>query len=163
MFELLTSKLAMMIAVMIILSSILAIFTLQREDAKDMELRNTADKVSGAVDDLNSLLGETKVNVTFDSEKEGFYVDPVVLGKNYEITITRYEVVITQDGRKFISDFIVPIHLWRPDSNTYNLTQIEDSDAENMRLEFVSGEDFIMERALLDIEGEYEYKTFVYL
>ena len=163
MLDFVTSKIAMMIAAIVILTSVIGIYALQREQTKDLELWNIADKIAGAIDNINNLQGETKVNVTFDIGKEGIYIEPTVNGKNYEILISQYKVIITQEKRRSISNLVISMHLWAPLSNAYNLTQIEDIDEVNRTLEFVSGEDFKIERKLVEISGENEYRTFVYM
>ncbi len=163
MFDLLTSKLAMMIAAIVILTSVLGIFAYQREQAKDLELRNIADKISKAIDEYNTLLGESKVNVTFHREEDGIYVKPKVDGKNYDILITKYKVIISQEARRFYSNFARPIHLWVPKSSAYNQTEIQECDSEFKILQLVSGPNFKIERKLLEISSEREYETFVYV
>ena len=163
MLDFITSKIAMMIAAIIILTSALGIYALQREQTKDLKLNNIADKIAGAIENINTLQGETKVNITFDKGKEGIYIDPTVNGKNYEILISQYKIMITQEERRAISNFVIQIHLWLPLSNAYNLTEIEDIDESNRTLEFLSGEDFKIQRKLVEINGENEYRTFVYM
>lgn len=163
MLEFITSKIAMMIAAIIILTSVIGVYALQREQAKDLELQNIADKITGAIDNVNTIQGETKINVTFDRGEEGVYVKPLVNGKNYEIMITNYKVIITQSSRRATSNFLGSIHLWAPLSYSYNLTQIKDNDKANRTLEFVSGDDFKIERKSMQINGENEYGTFVYI
>jgi hypothetical protein len=161
--DLLTSKLAMMIAALIILTSVLGIYAYQREQAKDLELRNIADTISGAIDDFNALLGESKVNVTFDRDGQGIYIQPKVDGKSYDILITKYKVIISQESRRFYSNYAGSIHLWIPQSDSYNQTEIEDCDSEFKMLELVSGDTFQIERKLLEIDNEKEYGTFIYV
>lgn len=153
----------MMIAAIIILTSVLGIYAYQREQAKDLELRNIADKISGAIDEYNTLSGESKVNVTFDRDKDGIYVQPKVDGKSYDILITKYKVIVSQESRRFFSNFVVPIHLWIPQLSSYNQTQIEECDSEFKTLQLVSGDNFKIERKLLKISSEREYETFVYV
>ncbi len=71
--------------------------------------------------------------------------------------------MITQEKRRAISNFVVSIHLWAPLSNAYNTTQIEENDETNKTLELLSGEDFKIERKLVEIDGGNEYRTFVYI
>jgi len=163
MLELVTSKIAMMMAAIIILASVLGIYAIQRNQAIELELKNIADKISGTIKNLNDLQGETKVIVAFDEGDGDVYVKPYIDGKRYEIMITSNKVFITQDDRHYISDFTGLIHLWVPLSNTYNQTQIQYLDDENRKLEFESGQDFEIERKFVEIGGEDKYMTFVYL
>jgi hypothetical protein len=161
--DFITSKIAMMIAAVIILTAVLGIFTMQREDAKDLELRNIADKISQTVNGLNTVLGETKETITFTKGEDGVFLNPKVDGKTYEILITRYEVIVKHKGKNFLSDFTVNIHLWEPENIAYNLTHLQRKDEENTELEFISGTDFEIQRKLIEIDGEKGYMTFVYL
>lgn len=163
MLDFVTSKIAMMIAAIVILTSVIGIYALQRGQTKDLELRNISDKIAEAIGNINNLQGETKINVTFDRGEEGICIEPTVNGKNYEILISQYKVMITQEKRRAISNFVVSIHLWVPLSNAYNTTQIEDNDETNKTLGLVSGEDFKIERKLVEISGENDYRTFVYM
>jgi hypothetical protein len=162
MLELVTSKIAMMIAAIIILTSILAVYALQRDSGKDLELQNMADKIAGAIDDLNTLSGETIVNLTFERKKEGIYVRPTLEGESYDIMISRYRVFITQDSRRGIGNLIAPVHTWKPLGNSYNQTNLDSIDRENKTLEITSGEDFKIQRKLVEVSGESQYLTFVY-
>ncbi len=163
MLDFVMSKIAMMIAAIVILTSVLGFFYFQREEAKDLELENIAEKFTDAVNNINSLQGETVVNVTFDEGKEGIYVRPNVNGNNYEILMSRSNIIITQEKRRASDNFITPVHLWEPENKAYNQTQIEQKDDDNKKLEFVSGQDFKIERKFLEISGENEYMTFVYI
>ena len=163
MLDFVTSKIAMMIAAIIILTSVIGFYALQREQAKDMELQNIADKIAEAIHDVNIIQGETKVNVTFNRENEGVYVKPLVNGKSYETMITQNKVIITQNGRRSISNFVVSVHLWVPIFNAYNQTQIEEIDEANKTLELQAGEDFIIERKSIEVSGVNEYITFIYV
>lgn len=163
MLDFVTSKIAMMIAAIIILTSVIGFYALQREQAKDMELQNIADKIAEAIHDVNIIQGETKVNVTFNRENEGVYVKPLVNGKSYETMITQNKVIITQNGKRSISNFVVSVHLWVPIFNAYNQTQIEEIDEANKTLELQAGEDFIIERKSIEVSGVNEYITFIYV
>jgi hypothetical protein len=161
--ELLTSKIAMMVAAIVILTSVLGIFSMQREDTKELELRNITDKITVTINNMNTIMGETKEIITFKEGEDGIFLKPKVDGKTYEITITRYEVIVRQDAKTFLRNFIEDIHLWVPEKTEYNSTQIQDINKENMKLDFISGADFVIQRKLIEIDGEKGYMTFVNL
>ena len=163
MIELLTSKIAMMIAAVIILTSVLGIFSMQREDAKELELRNVADEILGVINNMNTITGETKETITFKEGEDGIFVKPNVDGKTYEITITRFEVIIRQDGKTFLRNFVEDIHVWFPEKIAYTSTELQDLDKEHWILKLASGEDFVILRKMVEIGGEKGYMTFVYL
>jgi hypothetical protein len=163
MIDLITSKLAMMVAAIIILTTVLGVYAVQRDQGKDLELMNIVDTICGAVDDMNGIQGDTIFNMTFDRGSEGKFLEPLVDGKHYNILITSYEVVISQEDRHYEENFMAPIHLWKPQSNSFTSSQIHDSDVEHNELSFISGTDFTIERMRVVVGGENKYLTFVYL
>lgn len=160
--EFLTSKMAMMIAAIIILTSVLAVFTMMREDANDLKLRNCADTISSSINSMNSINGETRELITFQKGKEGIYLEPEVDGRGYEIRITRYKVMIKQEDNVFIEQFITAVHLWEPEKTAYDLMEFQDNDDRNPQLNIISKEDIVIERKLINLQGENGYMTFVY-
>jgi hypothetical protein len=136
---------------------------MQRDEAKDQELRNIALKLTDAISEMNSVLGETTLNVTFKEGNKDLFIPPTVDDKKYEIRITRYEVLIKQEDRINLESFIGNIHLWKPEKQLYEFTEIHDLDEKNKELRVVSYEDFGMERKEIVVDGEIEYMTFVYL
>lgn len=163
MLEFLTTKIAMMVAAAIILISVFGIFSMQREDAKELDLKNISHEISGAINNVNTIIGETRETVTFEEGEEGIYLKPRIEGKAYEIILTRYEVVIRQDDKTFLINLIEDIHLWFPERGIYTSSEIMDLDKEYWKLAFISGENFIIQRKLIEIDGEKGYMTFVYL
>jgi hypothetical protein len=163
MMDLITSKLAMMIAAVIILSTVLGVYAIQREQGRDLELMNIAGTICRAVDEMNTIQGDTIFNMTFDRGAQGRFIEPLVNGKNYNILITRYEVVISQDNKRCQEDFMAPVHLWKPDLNSFTISEIEDSHGEFNELIFTSGTDFTLERKSVLVGEELEFITFVYL
>ena len=163
MIDLITSKLAMMVAAIIILTTVLGVYAVQREQGKELELMNIAETICGAIDDLNGVQGDTILNITFDRGSEGRFLEPLVGSKNYDILITSYEVVISQDGRHYEEDFMAPVHLWQPDSNSLTSSEIEDADMEQDELSLTSGTDFTIERKRVVVDEEGRFLTFVYL
>jgi hypothetical protein len=163
MIDLLTSKLAMMVAAAIILTTVLGVYAVQREHGRDLELRSIAETISGTVDEMNSVHGETKLNFTFSMEAKGRFLKSLVNGKNYEILITTREVIITQEDRHFEEDFMTPIHLWKPERNSFTAHEVESKDLECGELVFTSGKDFTIERMRIVVGGEGRFLTFVYL
>jgi len=162
MLDFITSKIAMMIAAVIILTSVLGIFAWQREDSKALELRNIADEISNSINEFNSISGETKVNVTFEKSNEGIYLNPKVDGEDYEIIITQSEVIVRQNDRLFLRNFISSVHIWEPNSEFYDKDEIKDNDSKSPQQELRSGEDFQIYRKLVNSGEGKQYMTFVY-
>jgi hypothetical protein len=152
----------MMIAAIIILTSVVGIYSMQREDAEDIALRNIAFKLTDAINDMNSLLGETLLNVSFEEGKSGLYLPPTVNGEKYEIRITRYEVLIKQKDSNSLESFIGEIHLWKPENDMYDSLEIINLNEKYNELIVDSHKDFVIQRKGIEVDGEKEYMTFVY-
>lgn len=163
MIDLITSKLAMMVAALIIMTTVLGVYAVQRDQGKDLELMNIVETICGAIDDMNGIQGDTILNMTFDRGAEGRFLEPLVDGKNYDILITSYEVVISQDDRRYQEDFMAPVHLGQPHSSSLTSFEIEDGDMEHDELTFTSGTDFTINRKRVVVGGENKYLTFVYV
>jgi len=162
MIDLVTSKLAMMVAAVIILTTVLGVYAVHREHGRDLELMNIAETICGAVDDMNAIQGDTILNITFDREREGRFIEPYIGGKGYDITITDHEVIVSQDDRHFELDFMAPVHLWKPERNSYTSLEVEEIGAEHGVLSFTSGTDFSVERARVMVGDVGRFMTFVY-
>ncbi len=163
MLEFITSKIAMMMAAIIILTSILAVFTLVREDADDLRLRNHAETISDAISNMNAINGETKEIITFQKGVDGIYLKPEIDGNEYEIKIYQNRVMVRNEDASFIEKFMGQVHLWEPEGTAYDPNEIQDKDKENLQLSFISNEDIVIDRRLIEVEGENGYMTFVYL
>jgi hypothetical protein len=161
--DFLTSRIAMMVAAVIILTSVLAVFTMIREDGRELELRNTADTISGSINEINSINGETREFITFRKGKEGVYLEPEINGKSYGITLTRNKVMIRQDDIVFIEDLMGSIHLWEPEKTSYDLAEIEEKDRGNPQMNLNAHDDYIIEKKMINLQGENGYMTFVYM
>lgn len=162
MLDVITSKIAMMIAAIIILVTVIGIYQLQNEHGRELELRNIARQISDRIDYFNGLQGDMKTNITFDKNKEGIYIKPTVKGEDYKITVAQNIVILEQEGLRVSKGFIQHVHHWKPEEETYNHSEIEENDSESSSINLVSGEDFIIERKLLLIDDLGDYRTFVY-
>jgi hypothetical protein len=160
--DFITSKIAMMVAAVVILTSVLGIFAWQREDSKDIELRNIADEISGSINEINSISGETKINITFEKSNDGIYLNPRVDGKAYKIIISQNEVIVRQNERLFLRNFINAVHIWEPDSEAYEKDEIKEKDRKSPEIELKSEENFQIYRKLVNSGEGKEYMTFVY-
>jgi hypothetical protein len=163
MLDVITSKIAMMIAAMIILATVIGIYQLQNEQGRELELRNIARQISDRIDYFNGLQGNMKTNITFDKNEEGIYIKPTVKGEDYDIMIAQNIVIIEQEGFRVSHGFIQHVHHWKPEGETYNRSEIEEKDTESSSINLVSGEDFVIERKLAIIDDLGDYRTFVYI
>ena len=164
MLDFMMSKLAMLVAAVIILLAGIGLYEIQKNAIEDEELQNIGDKIAKTVNELNALNADTKVNLTFNRYKEGIYIKPTVGGEVYTIRITQNLLFLTQKGRSIASNFLSAVHVWKPDKCDYNMTELADLDAENRDMEINSGEDIEidLERKQIEVSGMLEYHTFVY-
>ena len=163
MLDFITSKIAIVMAAVFILLVALGMYEIQNNAIEEEELENIANKISATIDEISAMEASTKVNLTFEDLGEGIYLKPKVGDDTYEIRITPNLVFIDQNGRGTYSHLITAVHLWKPDKNGYNATELEYLD-NNRELKIVSGDKvvIIVERTQIEAMGLLEHHTFVY-
>ena len=162
MLDWLSSKMAMMIAALIILSSTIGFFAWQNKNIQALELQNIADQIAGKINEMNGIEGNAYVRVTFKDNINGMHLNTIVGGKTYTINITQNLVIASQHSTKVVGKIIEPIHVWKPDKDVYESDEMQENDANSRTQEFSSGTDFIIERKMVTVSGLQEYHTFVY-
>jgi len=162
MIDWLTSKLAMMVAAVILFASIAGLFAYQRSAAGISELQGEADAIARAVNGVSAVSGNTVLPVTYDSSRDGFHIKPTVRGDSYALTLNPTFVLVGQKGDRVVSNFASAIHLWKPLKSRYNVTELSNADSSHTALSFPSGQDFKVERRMVDVGGENRYLTFAY-
>ncbi len=148
MFDYLMSKMTWIIAAVILTSSIIGIFTWQRETVDRVELEQLTGHIASFIDETNGVEGKTDIIVSFKEESDSSLHLPSSLnGRAYKINLTTSGVYISQGRDKDWCDFKGKIHLYDPIflDNTTSLSTISRLDNEFDTLEIESGKDFILE------------------
>lgn len=163
MLDWLSSKFAMMLASMLILSSAFTLIDIQRNSLEDFELKLIADKISSCVNYIAFTNAEMKLTIAFDKSKGNVLLPTKVGGKEYSINITRSSVIISQGSKRFLSQFSTFVHLWNPsETESKNKVQLKEMDETNNFLLFKSGTNIIVERKRLIMEDGNEFHIFIY-
>lgn len=163
MLDWLSSKMAMMVAALLIISSIIGFFAWQNKNTQELELQNIADQIANKINELNAIEGSTSIIVTFNDNIHGVHLNTVVDGEMYTINITQNLVIVSQHATLVVEKIIEPIHVWNPDKDVYKSDEMQENDTKSRSQKFSSGTDFMIERKMVTVSGMREYHTFVYL
>ncbi len=167
MMDFIYSKLAILVAVCILISFFIMFFNWQETNVNIMELENVLDEISGQISMVSLQDAGTSQNITFEKYGEGVRLPSTIDGRGYQLTIYDNAVYAEWEGGQFVSQFSPSvgsseIHFWRPDLDTYLRSEIEELDvSENIMIP--SGQDFIIERKLIEVNAHLEYQTFIYI
>ena len=169
MFDWLSSKVAMSVAALIIVASMVAFFSMQRESMHQLEFQNIADTIAKTVNDVSASTASFKKNITFNKDKSGArYIPATFYGKTYLIIFYLDSVDIKQGGLKARASFSKKVHLYNPSTlnNSYlvSKSELRWRDSGNLTMTLTSGQsDICLEQKTLCVDGETEFHTFVYL
>ena len=159
MIDWLASKIGTLIAIGVITGFVLALFSWQHGVMVDSEGQRIADSISERIDSLAGLEAVISVNMTFGNEPEQL---PVTIdGDEYAINITTNMVIISQDRRQWVSNFVEPVICQNLSGRQFNLTEYHELNTDTYSL-IPCGQDFNIERASIDISGQNIYTTLVY-
>ncbi len=159
MIDWLISKLGMLIAIGVVTGFILALFSWQHGIMVDKQSQELADDVANMVDGLAGLDASVRLNMSFGNEPG--QLPRTLDGKEYEINITSNMVIISQGQRQWVSHLIEAVICQNISERQFNLTEYREFSAAKF-IKFDSNQDFIMERAAIDVSGQVEYVTLVY-
>lgn len=162
MMDFIYSKFAMLVAVAIITASMIGFFYLQQSNIELRETQDVADNIANRVNEFGHLNANTKFNFTFNSSSNGIQQNGVINGTPYTLFFTQNFVCVSTQKNNVSSRFLYQVHLWNPQRYVYNTTELANMDFSHQSLQFASGNDFIIERRLVDVSEKPEYHTFIY-
>jgi len=159
MIQWLQSKVVLILAGIILISSVTAVFHYQLESMEREELENLCGKISGVIHKMKRVdVEEMRQRITFEEDSRGIYLSPQIRGDPYTIEIRTDFVRIEKDGETAIERLQANVHLWGPGemNDTGELNQEEKSwrDSQNPSLEISSGENEIELRKVELFNGE---------
>ncbi len=160
MIDWLTSKVGVLIAVVVLTSFALGLFAWEHSMLVDREFRSVADSISGNVDGLAGLSATLSFELSFGPEPGQLPL--TVNGKAYSINITRDMVILSQGNRMVTSHFtgrVIPQNLT---TRTFNITEFGSLEQFAHTGEREAGNELIIERAEVGVSGETKYITLVY-
>ena len=165
MFEWFSSKVAMSVAVIILVAAMIGFFAYINSRVSSVEFSSIPEAIASAVDRTATTNENITTRVTFvDGSTNGTYIDPMFKNNGYHIMISSSEAVVQQSSLTASAAFSKKIHLWKPDS-TVEVTKkatLDGKDALSPPLEFESGKDFLIENKRLTVDLVYEYHCFIY-
>jgi hypothetical protein len=163
MIDWLSSKFALFIASLLILSSAFSVISIQRQSIEDFELEKIAEEIAARVNSMALVHGHLSILMKFEKNGHGETLPMKVKDDAYIINLTKTGVMVLQDKNRFMARFVKSVHLWYPDINHNNdVAIIEEMDLRHRHLQFESGMDFIVERKLGELEESHEYHTFIH-
>jgi len=110
------SRVAGVIAFLLVLTSVLAFFGFQNLSYQASLQQQVADNIASAVNTLAGAGGEATVLVTFDPNQAGagILLPSSIGGDPYTLQFTSSSVLILRGGNAMAARFVVPLHLWNP-------------------------------------------------
>jgi len=151
MLEWLSSKMAVAVAALLLLSSATAYFANQRDSIHGLELENVARGIAGFIDAVLDLPGETEFVAGCDGDV-GLLMPKEIGGSPYEINLRRDSVIAVQKGESTVARWTGDLHFWIVFSTVFDSGEIEGLDAEHPSLGLTSCQrfDIAIEEILID-------------
>ena len=170
MMDWLYSKITVIVVVFILIAFFAAFFLWNTEDIALTEVQNTADEIASRVNEIGAISGSTNITISFDQYRQGaVYIPPTINDQAYTITIMPDQVILDYQGAMITSVLTHPrlpdnnIHFWESTQYQYTTSAMEDLDISNPDITIESGNDFILERKMVEVSAHYEHHTFVFL
>jgi len=160
MIDWLASKIGVLIAIGVITTFVLGLFAWQHSAMVDREGQALADSISEVLDSVGNLDAATRLNISYGGEPD--QLPRTIGGKEYSINITSNMVIITSGNRHWTSECVVPVIPQNLSQRYFNLSESEKLETTGFSGEHQSGQNFVVERARLDVSGRIEYATLVY-
>ncbi len=129
MIQWLQSKLVLILAGIILISSVTAVFHYQLDSMEREELENRSRKISRVIQTMEKTeVDEMRQTITFDETSEGIYLSPQIRGDLYTIEIRTDFVRIERDSESIVEGIQANIHLWDP-SEMNNSGELDEGES----------------------------------
>jgi len=171
MLEFLASKVAMMMAMVVMVSVISSVFTMERDVLRGEELQHVADDIASAIEAMTTRGAEGTARLTFsdsgaDDGAGSRSVPMAVAGGSYSITISQTQVLVSQRGMLRTSDFRGRAHLFDPDASgagdrVVSQSELAELDEAAGPLVLTSGQGLALRNVLFKSDGNDVMLTFV--
>lgn len=173
MLEFLASKVAMMMAMVVMVSVISSVFTIEKDAFRGGELQHAADDIAGAIEAMTMRGAEGTSMISFSDGEEGGSgqggggrsVPMAVAGGTYSISISRVQVVVSQRGMTRAADFRGTVHIFDPnaigDHGALTLAEMDGLDDAAGPLVLTSGQDLALRNTPVKLDGNDVMLTFI--
>ncbi|MEM3342415.1 MAG: hypothetical protein QW728_06945, partial [Thermoplasmata archaeon] len=173
MFDWFTSKIAVSVAALILLSAVAGFFVYQRNSVDIEKLQIKADNIARIINQMSTLQSQSSMRIVFTSEQDGVYIDPMIDGNSYTITIYANMVLLEMKGAKAVAHLISNVHLWAPSNEMvlssgtgaeaiFGAADIQVRDMASSGYTFEAGRPIAISRVLVSNPMETKYITCVY-
>lgn len=163
MIDFIQSKMAILVAVLIITATMIGVFNWQKSNTENLSLNSVSNNITTLINEVSTTDGEIKKLVTFNESKkyEADYFPSRIGGETYKIRLSRGGIILDQGKNSVSMDFSSSVHVWNP-GNMKNATssELRRADDKIPVLKFKSVYDFYIESTYLDGSG---HECFVYL
>ena len=167
MIDIITSKFALLVASVLVLTSALGLVSLQRDALEAQELENIVERISRTVDDMASAGANSRVSICFAQSNNATYAVTLPLevgGKEYSIEITKGFALVSQGSRAFSRKFSMEIHPWNPGAMANaDRAYLDFQDDSSERLSIAPSKSILdIESRTILVDGSYENEVFVH-
>ncbi len=167
MLQWLQSKIALIVAGLILISSLSTIFYIQVSSMERDELKERCRKISGVIEHIDNIDADlVRKRISFEEDSKGIFVDPEIKSGSYMVEISEDFVELKSESDSVRSDLTADIHLWEPEE--LNRTGDVDVDDLNKRdsltepLIFEAGEGDILIRKLR-LSHDRSYRSHIFI
>jgi len=141
MLEWLSSKVAVAVAAMLLLSSSTAYFANQNDGVRRTEIVNVARGIASFVDAAFGLSGEVEFTASCEGDANLLMPD-AISGSPYEIHLRHDAVIAAQEGVTAIAHWTGDLHFWDTGGVAVDSALVRELDADHDSLNLVSCERF---------------------
>ncbi len=161
MLEWLSTRLSIVFASILLLSSVTSYFAWERDYATTQKLETITRGLASFIDSSLRINGQAEFIISY--KDEGDLVIPTeVGGQSYDLKLMNDAVVLRQEGRTAIGRWSGFLHLWKPEVGSYSSSKIESEDARHSYLDLISGQPFQISLRRIHVDRIEQTHAFAY-
>jgi len=159
MIEWLASKMAVALAVILLISSVSAYFVSDREAQRRGELRNIAKGVADFIDVVFDLDGEAVMLVSYQKDAD-LVLPQEVGGASYKLDLRADSVILRQQGHTEIGHWSGSLRFWRWSGARLSNAMVERLDRDSDSLSLAAGEPFVVSLEKIELDDSEPFFAF---
>jgi len=153
MLEWLSSKLPVVLASLLMLSSMFAYFAQQYSDTQFYELREVVTNLANFIDEFIDLPWDITFKVSSQQDAD-FIIPSGIHGRPYHIHLRRDSVIAELDHSTVVGHWSGNLHFWRWNGLSLDLETLTMKDDECSSLSLTSGQSFSL--TIVTVKVDYE-------
>ncbi len=164
MIEWLSSKVAVAIAVVVVMASVLGYFAMQRDTFSEAEVADVAFSTARMIETYSSAAGRVVQTISVGEGGSLMELPAAIDGHPLSVNITKNDVIVKCGEYTVIESYSAPIHLWNPEENlTFNSSTVALLDLQNSWTGEVSSPGVLtLDRKDIRVSGDVMRMTFCY-